>query len=367
MDLFSNENSIYVFILFLIAVLLSTLINGLFVKFSNNLGMRNTGDGNEPIIRWASTSKPAFGGISFFILFLFSFAVFAIFPAKESDIINKKHLAVLLCSTIGFLIGLADDAYNTKPLLKFSGQLLCAIILLGAGIWIDISPSRIFNYIFTIFWVIGIMNSVNMLDNMDGVVSSISIVIILGILSVCALSGIYEPFFFITSLGVVAALLGFLFFNWNPSKMYMGDTGSQFLGAFLSAISILFIWNLRDTQGPQYQIRQFVAPMLIFIVPLIDTTTVSIRRMMRGHSPFVGGRDHITHHLAMMGVKDYFVCTIYVLLSALSIGLFLFLHFNNYETKYLNPIAIGFFMVLFIIIQLMYQKNAHRHQEKKDA
>jgi UDP-GlcNAc:undecaprenyl-phosphate GlcNAc-1-phosphate transferase len=206
-----------------------------------------------------------------------------------------------------------------------------------------------------------------MLDNMDGVVSSISIVIILGILSVCALSGIYEPFFFITSLGVVAALLGFLFFNWNPSKMYMGDTGSQFLGAFLSAISILFIWNLRDTQGPQYQIRQFVAPMLIFIVPLIDTTTVSIRRMMRGHSPFVGGRDHITHHLAMMGVKDYFVCTIYVLLSALSIGLFLFLHFNNYETKYLNPIAIGFFMVLFIIIQLMYQKNAHRHQEKKDA
>jgi UDP-GlcNAc:undecaprenyl-phosphate/decaprenyl-phosphate GlcNAc-1-phosphate transferase len=104
MDLFTNENSIYVFILFLVAVLLSTLINGLFVKFSNNLGMRNMQNNDEPIIRWASTSKPAFGGISFFILFLFSFAIFAIFPSKGNLLINKVHLAVLLSSTIGFLL-----------------------------------------------------------------------------------------------------------------------------------------------------------------------------------------------------------------------------------------------------------------------
>jgi UDP-GlcNAc:undecaprenyl-phosphate GlcNAc-1-phosphate transferase len=365
MDLFTNENSIYVFILFLVAVLLSTLINGLFVKFSNNLGMRNTQNNDEPIIRWASTSKPAFGGISFFILFLFSFAIFAIFPSKGNLLINKVHLAVLLSSTIGFLLGLADDAYNTKPLLKFSGQLLCAIILLGAGVWIDISPYRIFNYIFTIFWVLGIMNSINMLDNMDGVVSSISIVIILAILSICALNGIYEPFFFITGLGVVAALLGFLCFNWHPSKIYMGDTGSQFLGAFLSAMSILFIWNLRDVAGPQFQIRQFVAPLLIFIVPLIDTATVSIRRIMKGSSPFVGGRDHITHQLAMMGLKDNLVCLTYLVLSVLSACLFLFLHFNNFETKYVNPIAIGVFMILFILIQVMYQHNAKKDLAKK--
>jgi UDP-GlcNAc:undecaprenyl-phosphate GlcNAc-1-phosphate transferase len=362
MDLLTGENSLYAFILFLIAVLLSTLINGLFVKFSHTLGMRNQSGESGDVVRWASTSKPAFGGISFFIIFLFSYSVFALLPDRAAGLINKIHLAVLLGSTVGFLIGLADDAYNTKPLLKFSGQLLCAIIFLGAGIVIEISPFRIFNYFFTIIWVVGIMNSVNMLDNMDGIVSSTSIVIILAILILLGMNENSNSFFIITGGGVIAALLGFLFFNWHPSKIYMGDTGSQFLGAFLSALSIIFIWNFRDGSLPYIQIRQFVAPLLIFIVPLSDTITVSVRRMLRGHSPFVGGKDHITHHLAMLGIKDNFVCIIYILLSVISTVLFLILHFCNVETKYTNPIAIGFFLTVFIIIQLMYQKNAHRHK-----
>ena len=144
----------------------------------------------------------------------------------------------------------------------------------------------------------------------------------------------------------------------------MGDTGSQFLGAFLSAISIVFIWNFRDADGPIIQFKQFIAPLLIFIIPIIDTTTVSIRRMLRGHSPFVGGKDHITHHLAMLGVKDNFVCIIYLLFSVIGAALFLFLHYYNFETKYFNPIGIGFYFALFLLIQMMYQKNAHRHKKK---
>ena len=360
MDLFAPENSLYVFILFLIAVLLSILINGLFVKFSHTLGMKNQEGGKEDIVRWASTSKPAFGGISFFIIFLFSYSLYALLPTKEI-LINKIHLAVLLGTTVGFLIGLADDAYNTKPLLKFSGQLLCAIIFLGAGIVIDITPFRIFNYIFTIFWVVGIMNSINMLDNMDGVVSSNAIIIISSILLVCGINSHLDTFFIIAGGGVIAALVGFLFFNWYPSKIYMGDTGSQFLGAFLAAMSIIFIWNFRDADGPYFQIKQFVAPILIFIIPIIDTSTVSIRRMLRGHSQFVGGKDHITHHLAMLGVKDNFVCISYLLLSAIASLLFLYLHFYLNDARFVNPVGIGFFFVLFIAIQLMYQKNAHRH------
>jgi UDP-GlcNAc:undecaprenyl-phosphate GlcNAc-1-phosphate transferase len=144
----------------------------------------------------------------------------------------------------------------------------------------------------------------------------------------------------------------------------MGDTGSQFLGAFLSALSIVFIWNFREPDGPYFQIRQFVAPLLIFIVPLIDTATVAIRRMLRGHSPFVGGKDHITHHLAMLGLKDNFVCIAYLLLSLISGGLFLCLFYNDIEQKFINPIGIGFFFFLFLTIQLMYQKNAHQHKQK---
>ncbi len=352
--------TLYTFILFLIAVMLSMVINGLFVKFSHNMGMRS---GKETdIVRWASTSKPAFGGISFFILFLFSFAIFALVP-NGSAVINQKYLSILLASTVGFLIGLADDSYNTKPLLKFSGQLLCSIILLSAGIVIEISPYRLFNYVFSIFWIIGIMNSINMLDNMDGIVSSISLVIILTILFIINLQHNNEPFFYITGLGVVASLVGFLFYNWHPSKIYMGDTGSQFLGVFLAAMSILFIWNIRDVDGPFIQLKQFVIPMLIFIIPLIDTATVSIRRMARGQSPFVGGRDHITHHLALLGLPDGLVTAVYLFITICSCILGAVLLQSSFKSHIFTSIGLGVFISLFIIVQIMYQKNAHDQQK----
>jgi UDP-GlcNAc:undecaprenyl-phosphate GlcNAc-1-phosphate transferase len=198
-------------------------------------------------------------------------------------------------------------------------------------------------------------------------VSSISGVIILAILLFANLQGKLDPFFFITSLGVVAALIGFLFYNWHPSKMYMGDTGSQFLGAFLSAASIHFIWNFRDLNGPAFQIRQFTTPLLVFAIPLIDTTTVSIRRLMRGSSPFVGGKDHITHHLAFLGFKDSTVAFIYLMLSIISAAIIIIIHSMRLETKYANALSIGYFFVLFMLIQLMYQKNAARHEQNKTA
>jgi UDP-GlcNAc:undecaprenyl-phosphate GlcNAc-1-phosphate transferase len=175
-----------------------------------------------------------------------------------------------------------------------------------------------------------------------------------------------DPFFFITSLGTVAALIGFLFYNWHPSKMYMGDTGSQFLGAFLAAASIHFIWNIRDVNGPEFQIRQFTTPLLVFAIPLIDTTTVSIRRLMRGQSPFVGGKDHITHHLAFLGLKDGTVTLVYLIISIISASLIILVNVKHIETKYANAISIGYFFVLFMLIQLMYQKNAGRHDKKAE-
>jgi UDP-GlcNAc:undecaprenyl-phosphate GlcNAc-1-phosphate transferase len=149
--------------------------------------------------------------------------------------------------------------------------------------------------------------------------------------------------------------------------MYMGDTGSQFLGAFLSAASIHFIWNFRDLNGPAFQIRQFTTPLLVFAIPLIDTTTVSIRRLMRGSSPFVGGKDHITHHLAFLGFKDSTVAFIYLMLSIISAAIIISIHAMQLETKYANALSIGYFFVLFMLIQLMYQKNAARHAQNKTA
>src|SRR4029079_12727964 len=113
-----------------------------------------------------------------------------------------------------------------------------------------------------------------------------------------------SDFYMLILIGVLGALIGFLKFNWSPSKIFMGDTGSQFLGVFLASTSMLFLWQFNEGNQGILQVKPFVLPALFFIIPIIDTTTVTVRRLLRGQSPFVGGKDHITHHFAYLGLKE---------------------------------------------------------------
>src|SRR5262249_29451336 len=130
----------------------------------------------------------------------------------------------------------------------------------------------------TLLWVVGIMNSINMLDNMDGVAGSVSLFILLSCLLVLYVEGSLFSFQTILLLGVGGALLGFLKYNWFPARIYMGDTGSQFLGAFLSALTIQVLWKYHSPSNDAIQFKQFLIPLIAFTVPLIDTATVVIRR-----------------------------------------------------------------------------------------
>ncbi len=279
---------------------------------------------------------------------------------------NIKLLGIAGACSLGFLIGLADDAYNTNPLVKLIGQFTCAFILIASGVVLPITDMDAINFIVTTIWVIGLMNSINMLDNMDGISTSISASIILGIFLFLYTKDLLANDISFLLIGVFASLLGFLLFNWNPSKMYMGDTGSMFLGVFLAALSTLTIWNVRDINGGSFQIKQFVIPMLLFIIPLIDTTTVTIRRLMRKQSPFVGGRDHITHHIAFLGVKDSNVAVILLTLSLISIPFVLL--YITIDWQLIHTIfAIAYFISLFVIMQIIYNKGAKRNKEKEMA
>jgi UDP-GlcNAc:undecaprenyl-phosphate/decaprenyl-phosphate GlcNAc-1-phosphate transferase len=342
---------------FILSVGFSVLTNWLLLKFSHNLGVRNLKKQEE--IRWSVTRKPALGGISFFIAFLLAFSLTGIMHPSSDAPFNLKLLGIAGSCSLGFLIGLADDAYNTNPLAKIIGQLTCAFILIATQFVIHITGIAAIDYMITTVWVIGMMNSINMLDNMDGISTSIAGSIILGILSIMLVSGHIEMDIMFLMVGVFGGLIGFLFFNWNPSKMYMGDTGSMFLGVFLSAISIHGIWGERLPDGSAVQVRQFIVPMLIFIIPLVDTTTVTIRRLMRKQSPFVGGRDHITHHLAYNGFKDRSVALLLLGLSLFSIPVVLL-----YYTKVITlnapfcAAAVIYAVLLFTAMQIMYNKGA---------
>lgn len=318
MFLDDSTNLLIVYLVFAVCtVLFSFLINGLFLKFSRTLGVK---DQEDKLVRWSSTSKPALGGISFYILFLFSIACYSMIFEAVSYMNNViQFLGVMAACSLGFVVGLADDAYNTKPFLKFFAQFTCAIILISTGTSINLSGFAWIDNTLTILWVVGLMNSINMMDNMDGITTSISISIILSGLYVLITNHEVRSIYFITLMGVLSGLIGFLYYNWNPSKMYMGDSGSQFLGVFLAAIGIIFFWNFNASPNFRIQTRQFIIPLLIFIVPIIDTTTVTINRLLRGQSPFVGGRDHTTHHLSYLGLSDRQVALAFFGLSLLSL------------------------------------------------
>ncbi len=300
MDIEKYEFWIYG-IFFILMLGASLLLNTILLRFSKNLGTREN-DGS--LIRWSNVTKPSLGGIGFYLIFLLSIGAYGFMFDANELFGNTEALGIVCISTLAFFMGLADDAYNTKPLLKFGVQILCGAILILTDNYIQTFPYEWLNYTMTILWVIGIMNSINMLDNMDGITSTTSVfilLIMLGYMQMMSLSSSYE---FILMLGVLASLVGFLFYNWHPSKMFMGDTGSQFLGVFLAALSIKFLWNSKGLDGSIIQSRQIALVLLSFMLPIIDTTVVSINRIRRGQSPFVGGKDHTTHNLSYLGLSD---------------------------------------------------------------
>ena len=219
---------------------------------------------------------------------------------------NKKVVGLLGTATLAFMMGLADDAYNTKPLLKLFVQIVCGAILCYSGIHIGIFTNMILNYTITILWVVGIMNSVNMLDNMDAIATIVSIFIFATAAMLIFLSNKYtNNIHFFILIGLIASLSGFLIFNWHPSKLYMGDTGSQIIGLMLAAIGIIFFWNNSTSMSDSISVsKQLSTVAITFILPLADTTIVVLNRLMKMRSPFVGGRDHTTHNLFFRGVTE---------------------------------------------------------------
>lgn len=351
---FSNNVLLFVFVAIILAFCFSYLINSLLLKFSQNLGVRQN---QTKDIRWSSTIKPSFGGISFFVIFLITFVLLSFLddslPIKTGHV---KTLGVLIVCIMAFLMGLADDAYNTNPLLKFITQILCGLILYFTDTKILIFHSDFLNLSLTVLWVVGMMNSINMLDNMDAISTVTSLVILLFIVSLTInLNLIFTPIPILT-LGLMGALLGFLIYNWHPSKMFMGDTGSQFLGAFISVLGIDYCWNSFTLLEHNWLsinpiLLGFCSTILIFILPISDTATVTINRIRRGTSPFIGGKDHTTHHLYFKGLTEKRIALLFVTIGLISLTLALNL-LLNFNTLWLIT-SMSFSTITFLSLYLV--------------
>lgn len=337
---------------------ISFVINGLLLRFSRTLGIRNK---NDIYVRWSNQSKPSLGGISFYIVFVFS-AIFYSILYDELIFHNREYVGLLGAASIAFLMGLADDAYNTRPLLKLLVQILCGITFVLTGSLIDLFHNFYLDATLTVVWVVLIMNSLNMLDNMDGITGTVVLFILLTCLfSNWMILDFNTNIWTLSIISVLGALVGFLGFNIHPSKLFMGDAGSQFIGLFVAFFAIHNLWNIaEDTSSPSW--IGLVVTLIAFTPAAVDTLTVVINRLKRGQSPMVGGKDHTTHHLVYAGLTDFKVWVVFLLISIASMVLALAM-INLATLKVIYPILL--FVVFFVIVFYILYRNTIRFPNKK--
>jgi len=338
---FSN----FYWIFFLYTLVISLVCHRFFVIRAERYKIKKVNTSAE---RWSSQTKPILGGITFFAIFIFAIINYSVAFGLQ-NLLQGPVFGIIIVITISFMMGLADDMLNTPPSFKFVIQIASAIILIYSGIYIHIFAVPLYNYILTVFWVVGIMNSINMLDNMDAITTSVSSTILLGTSIILALSQPYSGIVFIISLGALASLLSFLYYNWSPAKMYMGDNGSQFLGSLLAILGIIVFWNAPNTTSHSV-LFPFLVAFLAFLVPISDTTSVTINRLMRGQSPFIGGRDHTTHHLSYLGLSERKVAGTLITINLISVCLAAFIIL--FPDKYILPLWFTGICAFFVLVTL---------------
>ena len=303
-------------ILFIISSLVLAFVCFSFLIKRNSLNqLKKNNDKGE---RWATQKKPIIGGIGFFVVFIFSVLFFQIVIARNFQF-KPDFLTLLIICALGFFSSLWDDLKGSTPRVKLVIQLVIGITIIVSGNEITAFNSNWLNYPFTLFWVIALMNSINMLDNMDAITTSVSALIIGSLL---LMSFYLNPTLILihyVGIGVILSLLVFLKWNWNPSKMYMGDNGSQFLGALIAFLGIKIVWNNNYIHHVnEFPIHEIIAVLLVFIAMISDTATVTINRLRAGKSPFIGGRDHTTHHLSYLGLTERQVALAFILISTVA-------------------------------------------------
>lgn len=224
---------------------------------------------------------PYLGGLAVYLSFLLSLGMVYDF--------SRTTLALILSGTIIVLLGLIDDFGVLSPGVKFLGQLIAVFILLKSDVMITVvALPPWLAILLTIFWMVGIINGFNIIDVMDGLSSGIAFIASLAFFVVAVING--EPFIAIISVALAGSLLGFLYYNSEPARIYLGDTGSMFIGLILGALAMIGKYSFNNNVG-------FLAPLVILGMPIFDTLLVMYLRALRGQSMFLGSRDHFALRL----------------------------------------------------------------------
>lgn len=241
-----------------------------------------------------SKLMPRMGGLAIFI------GVIAGYFA--GGVYNEKVTAISVGAILIVLIGMLDDKYELSAKVKFAGQLLVAALIVASGLTIDLLTIPyignfelgFWSYPITVLWIVGITNAINLIDGLDGLSAGISAIGIATIAIMAALAG--KMLIFTLSVILLGSIIGFLFYNFHPAKIFMGDTGALFLGYSISILSLLGLYK-------SVTLFSFLVPIIILGVPVFDTTYAIIRRIVNKKPISAPDKSHLHHRLLALGLS----------------------------------------------------------------
>ena len=310
---FDNQLIAYVVLALLVALVVSFLMTPVVKTFAYKVGAI---DVPKDARRMHKIPIPRLGGLAIFIGFIVSILLFVkITPEMQS---------ILLGAVIIVVLGVVDDIMALPALLKFVVQIVAALIPALNGVQIiafsnpNIFSDNIYWVLgnlsipFTVLWIVAITNSVNLIDGLDGLANGVSAISATTMLVIALVGGQTQVAIVLAAL--VGGCVGFMPYNMNPAKMFMGDTGATFLGYILATMSIQGLFKY-------YAVISFVVPFLILGLPIFDTAFAFIRRIAHGQSPMHADRSHIHHRLIDMGLSQkQAVATLYVISAILGLS-----------------------------------------------
>ncbi|MGI6227807.1 MAG: glycosyltransferase family 4 protein [Peptococcales bacterium] len=278
---------------------------------------------------------PLMGGLGILIAF--------ILPLFFFTAINMRAIMIAISLILITVLGILDDIYDIRASKKLIVQLICTCLVVGVGVRLNIGEFFItnsflaitFDVFISILWCIGIINAINLIDGIDGLAGGVSFISAIGFLIIGVIAE--NNLVVVLSSLLAGSVLGFLFYNFHPARIFMGDAGSTLLGFCLAIISLLV---------PEYSVSKssLYAPVLILGIPILDTGVSILRRAFMKNGIFTADEEHIHHKLLHMGFNQRWTVGIMYLLALISTGVGLIVYNSQQE-------RLG---ILFIVIYVFY-------------
>ena len=297
---------------FMIALGMALILTPAVIAFARQTGALDKPDARKVHVR----PIPRIGGIGIYAAFMASILVQLIFADVTPEFMTSL-IGLMIGGTIIVAIGIIDDYCDLPAKVKLLGQIFAAAVLvISFDVRIDVITDPFGDYIYleflaipaTIFWVVGLTNTVNLIDGLDGLAAGVSSIAAVTIFLVAMEEGI--PFVAMVTAALAGAAVGFLYYNFNPARIFMGVTGSMFLGFMLAGISVVGAVKSAATIA-------LIVPILALGLPILDTTFAIVRRA-RNHRPiFKPDKGHLHHRLLAHGFTQKQAVLLMYVVSAL--------------------------------------------------